>query len=190
MRPARLISTVAFLAVLAMAIGAQAQQTYWETEELLVDFFPDADRITYFRGDLATTDLDVLERRLGYRAERSTWTVFVALVGDEVAGYAVIDEEQGQHEPITFAVRLSPESVIDRVEVVVYREHYGDEIRDRRFRAQFVGRDWHDDLRLGRDIVAVSGATISSRSLAVGARRVSAIVALFCERWGVRLGVG
>ena len=82
-----------------------------------------------------------------------------------------IDEENGQHLPITFAVKLSPDGVVQRQEIVAYREARGDEVRDARFRNQFVGKSARDPLLPGDDIVAVSGATISSRAMAVGVKR-------------------
>jgi hypothetical protein len=88
-----------------------------------------------------------------------------------VDGYAILDEEPGQHLPIGFAVKFSPAGVVLRQEIMVYRERYGDEVRDERFRRQFVGKTARDGLRPGEDIMAVSGATISSRAMAVGVRR-------------------
>jgi hypothetical protein len=44
-------------------------------------------------------------------------------------------------------------------------------VRDPRFREQFVGKTAADPLRPGEEVVAVSGATISSRAMAVGVRR-------------------
>lgn len=178
----RALLCVAFAIVTLAPTEASAQQVYWDMQTLLVDFFPDAERVTYVQTELDDEALAGLEALLGYRPDRTDWTVFVALTGDTVDGYAIIDDELGQHEPITFGVRMRPDATIDRVEVMVYREHYGDEVRDERFRRQFVGRDANDPMRLGREIVAVSGATISSRSLSRGARRASAVVgALLAE---------
>jgi Na+-translocating ferredoxin:NAD+ oxidoreductase RnfG subunit len=93
-----------------------------------------------------------------------------------VDGYAIVDDEQGLHQPITFATRLSPRGMVERVEIMVYREPRGDEVRDPRFRKQFEGKTAQDSLRLGRDIDAVSGATVSSASLATGVRRAAVLV--------------
>ena len=51
-------------------------------------------------------------------------------------------------------------------------------MRDERFRRQFVGKSGRDPIAANLDIVAVSGATISSRAMAVGVRRA---VVLFEE---------
>jgi hypothetical protein len=102
---------------------------------------------------------------------KGKYTFFVARSGVHIDGYALIDEEQGEHLPITFAVKISPEGVIERQEIVAYREPRGDEVRDERFRKQFVGKCARDPVAAGLDIVAVSGATISSRAMAVGVKR-------------------
>jgi hypothetical protein len=67
---------------------------------------------------------------------------------------------------------------------MVYREAYGDEVRDPRFLAQFAGRSGQDPMRIDREIAAVSGATISSRALSRGARRVAAVMQLLVEGRG------
>ena len=59
---------------------------------------------------------------------------------------------------------------------MVYREPRGDEVRDPRFLKQFLGRSARDEMRISRDIDAVSGATISSASLTVGVRRATILV--------------
>ena len=49
-------------------------------------------------------------------------------------------------------------------------------MRDARFRAQFVGKTARDPLRTGDDVVAVSGATISSRAMSLGVKRALVIM--------------
>ena len=91
------------------------------------------------------------------------------------AGYALIDEENGEHLPITFAVKLSQGGVVLRQEVLVYREARGDEVRDARFREQFVGKTARDPISTTVDISAISGATISSHAMAVGVKRAAVL---------------
>ena len=61
---------------------------------------------------------------------------------------------------------------------MVYRESRGDGVKRQRFLKQFRKKDVEDHLRLTRDIVGVSGATMSSRALAVGVKKVLAVVDL------------
>jgi Na+-translocating ferredoxin:NAD+ oxidoreductase subunit G len=155
---------------------APSETSYYSTRAILTAFFPKSERVTY-----KTTLLDPplrarLAQRLGYAPARDRYTIFVAQTQGRVDGYAVIDDEVGLHQPITFATRLSSRGMVERVEIMVYREPRGDEVRDARFRKQFEGRTAQDPMRLDRDIDAVSGATISSASMAVGVRRAAVLV--------------
>ena len=69
---------------------------------------------------------------------KNSYTLYIAKTGEHVDGYAILDEENGQHLPISFAVKLSPSGAVEAAGVMVYRERYGDEVRDPRFRQQFV----------------------------------------------------
>jgi electron transport complex protein RnfG len=119
-----------------------------------------------------------VQRRLGYTPARASYTFYVARSDGHVDGYALIDEEKGEHLPITFAVKLSSEGKVERQEIVVYRESRGDEVRDEHFRHQFVGKTARDAIDTDQDIMAISGATISSRAMAIGVKRA---VVLFDE---------
>jgi uncharacterized protein with FMN-binding domain len=51
-------------------------------------------------------------------------------------------------------------------------------VRDPKWRAQFVGKRAGSPLQLDVDIVNISGATLSSRNITVGVRRLLATHAL------------
>lgn len=181
-----LAATVFVLAALVAAPPARAQAVFWDTGPMLSSFFPAADTVGYEQIVLSDTELAAVAARIGY-APHAEWTVFVARTGATVVGYAVVDDELGQHEPITFGVQLSTAAVIERVEVMVYREPYGEEVRDDRFRQQFVGRRAAQPWRLGHEVIAVSGATISSASLVRGTLRVSAVLEVLLASRGAEL---
>ena len=151
-------------------VPAQAQQI-WKRADLLADMFPLSERI---EPQVLAID-DTLGRQfsetLGYLPPATEYTFYVARTGEVVDGYVLFDDQVGQHEPITFAVQLTPTAVVIRHEVVVYREKYGDEVRHVRYRKQFVGKTSADEIEAGRDIRIVTGATYSSRAMAVGVRR-------------------
>ena len=155
---------------------AAAQTTYFTARAVLADFFPKSQAVTFQRFELTAEQRAQLAQRLGYELQKPAYTVYIAKTGDTIDGYAVLDDEPGQHLPITFAVKLSPQGLVQRQEIMVYRERFGDEIRDPRFRQQFVGKNAADALRPGEEIIAVSGATISSRAMAIGVRRALVLV--------------
>jgi electron transport complex protein RnfG len=155
---------------------ALAETTYYTPRALLTDFFPRSERVTFRTFALNSSLKGRLAQRLGYMPAKEQYTVFVASTHGHVDGYAVIDDEPGLHQPITFATRLSPRGAVERLEIMVYREPRGDEVRDARFRKQFEGKTAQDPLKLNRDIDAVSGATVSSASMASGVRRATILV--------------
>lgn len=166
------------LGSLAPGVASAADEhVYWSTPTLLKAFFKDSERVGFVK--IRTADhADVLKRTLGYVPPKNEYAVFVARTGSRIDGYAFVDEEMGQHEPITFGSRFGPDGACDRVEVMVYREGYGEEIRESRFLEQFVGRKAEQPLRLKHEVDAVTGATISSGSATDAVRRALAIVGL------------
>lgn len=156
--------------------SAQAQSTFFTPRAVLGEFFPSSQVVTYQRFEPSAEQRARIEQRLGYPLRKTSYTVYIAKTNEEIDGYAVIEEEMGQHLPITFAVKLSKAGAVVRQEIMVYRERYGDEVRDPRFRQQFQGKTANDPLRPGEEVIAVSGATISSRAMALGVRRVLVLV--------------
>jgi Na+-translocating ferredoxin:NAD+ oxidoreductase RnfG subunit len=77
----------------------------------------------------------------------------------------------GESLPITFAIGVTADGALQDVQVMVYREPQGEAIAEKRFRRQFVGKRSKDPITLDKDIDAVSGATISSRSATFAARK-------------------
>jgi Na+-translocating ferredoxin:NAD+ oxidoreductase RnfG subunit len=106
-------------------------------------------------------------------SEQPLWR---AMRGDAFLGFFIVDEVIGKHELITYAVALDAQGVVRGVEILDYRESRGGEVRDPRWRAQFVGKGVGDPLRLGEDIQNLSGATLSSRHITDGVRRLVAVV--------------
>ncbi len=166
------------LALLA-ARPAQAQTAYTSTREVLTNFFRSSQSVTYRKVELGSSERARVKAKLGYEVPRSTYTFYVAQTSGKIDGYAIIDEENGEHLPITFAVKIATNGTVERQEVVAYREARGDEVRDLSFRKQFVGKGVDDPIAVERDIAVVSGATISSRAMAVGVRRAVVLFDLF-----------
>lgn len=166
----------ALLVVLAGFPTAAAAYSDFTTESLLASFFPgrSTSQVVW---KPSVAERDRFKSKVGYFPPVAEYTWFVDSVGGTPAGYALVDEQLGQHEPITFGVQLLPDASIVRIEVMVYREAYGEGVRAEGFRRQFVGLAFLNPMRAGKEIKIVSGATISSRSLSTGARRASALLA-------------
>jgi len=179
----KIIFSVGALVTGASLVGASAAEagagTLYTRDQILLEFFPGA-TVEKKPVELTPALALKLKVRLGY-VPRSPdgsghFPVWVGTIGGAVVGYAVIDDEKGMHEPITFAVLVGPDGAVTRQEVLVYRESEGDGITRKAFRRQFIGKTVKSPLRTGSDVAIVSGATISSNSMAVGVRRALAVV--------------
>ena len=87
-------------------------------------------------------------------------------------GYFVVERVVGKHEYITVAIGINPNGTVKQIEIMDYRESYGYEVRDASWRAQFVGKSASSPLQLGADIKNISGATLSSKHITDGVKRV------------------
>ena len=109
---------------------------------------------------LTDAELATVSKKLDKRVEVRTYSyVAVTDTASEPLGVVLEVEVVGQSQPIRFAVAVRPDGTLRDLEVMVYREPHGVEIRERRFRAQFAGKSERDPLLVGKDIDALSGAT-------------------------------
>jgi hypothetical protein len=115
-----------------------------------------------------------IEQASGVEVVNRRPTVWRALAGDTPLGTLFVDQVYGKHEFITYALAVTADGQVAGVEILDYRETHGDEVRQPRWRAQFVGKKASDAVKLGRDIQNISGATLSCRHLTDGVRRLLA----------------
>ena len=87
-------------------------------------------------------------------------------------GWLIVDEVVGKHEYIPFALALDDNGAVKGVEILEYREAYGDQIRNPEWRKQFVGKTLGTKLQLDKNIRNVSGATLSCKHVTDGVERL------------------
>ncbi|MDR3417818.1 MAG: FMN-binding protein [Nevskia sp.] len=90
-------------------------------------------------------------------------------------GYFFVDAVIGKHDLITYAVALGQDGKVRQVEILEYREAYGGDVRNPRWRKQFTGKQHGDPLHLGEDIQGISGATLSCEHVTDGIRRLLSV---------------
>jgi uncharacterized protein with FMN-binding domain len=75
----------------------------------------------------------------------------------------------------TSPVSIGANGAVKQIEILQYTESYGCEVREASWRAQFVGKSAHSALQLNGDIKNISGATLSSKHITDGVKRVLAM---------------
>ena len=68
------------------------------------------------------------------------------------------------------------------VEVLEYREAYGDQIRNPEWRKQFLDKGPDTKLQLGKNIHNISGATLSCKHITDGVQRLLATYELVLKQ--------
>ena len=87
--------------------------------------------------------------------------------------YLIVDQVIGKHEFIDLAVGLDAQGQVKGIEILTYRESYGDEIMNPKWRDQFTGKG-AEVLVLDEQIKNISGATMSCRHVTDGVNRLTA----------------
>lgn len=83
----------------------------------------------------------------------------------EIIGYYYIGKAFGKTDYFDFMVVFNKELNIVRVKVLVYREERGGEVASTRWLKQFNGQSYRNTVIYQKDIAAISGATISAKSI-------------------------
>jgi hypothetical protein len=155
-------------AALAMPAGVHAT-VYLTVEQAQRAMFPRQALTPAFR-QLQPAEIAAIKRASGVAPLSRDLRAWRAPDGD----WFIVDRVVGKHEFITYAVALTRDGVVRNVEILEYRETYGGEVRNAAWRQQFVGKRFGSPLQLGKDIKNISGATLSSRHVTDGVRRLVA----------------
>ncbi len=163
-RPAGLLP----IALLGAALPVVAQaKVYLSVEQSQHDMF----------GNVALSPAPVILTSAQQDALRDASSVSLPFQGNRVwktgdGGWYIVDEVVGKHETITYAVGINADGTVRRVEILEYRESYGFEVAGDAWLKQFVGKGSDSTVKLGKDIENISGATLSSKHVTDGVKRV------------------
>ena len=85
-------------------------------------------------------------------------------------GYCIDSELVSRSGPFKIRVFLDQQLIVKRAVVISYPWERGRDIRKSEFTSQFEGKGPEDAIEIGKDIDAMTGATISSRVMSDGIR--------------------
>jgi len=164
-------------AVASIVINVPAHATqYLSVEQAQRLSFPEAARFVAAHVVYKAADIAAIERASGQKVRTKGEQVWRTEAADgRKLGYFFLDYVIGKHEVIDYSVAIDTSGRVKRVEILEYRESYGGEVADRSWLDQFNGKAVGDSLVPGRDIRIISGATLSSRHVTEGIKRVLAI---------------
>ncbi len=162
----------------AAAISAAASVhavRYLTLEQANKTLFPAASEFRARSLLLTAAQSELIARQAGVRVREAQVRAWEARDAQgALLGHVLVDEVTGKHEFITYAVAVSVQGKVIGIEIMDYRESYGGQIRDERWRAQFHGKAAADAVRIDQDIKNISGATLSCVHVTDGVRRLLA----------------
>ncbi|MFK5959141.1 MAG: FMN-binding protein [Lutibacter sp.] len=80
-------------------------------------------------------------------------------------GYYYLGKAYGKADYFDFIVIFNKNLIVSKVKILVYREDHGGEVGSKRWLKQFIGVTKEQQLKYQKDIAAISGATISAKSM-------------------------
>ncbi len=154
-------------------------QVYLTKKQALDIAFPGADTIDKERKWLTEEQKTVIRKLSFVEITENRFTFYVGKKDGKPMGYMLIDHIIGKSFPITFMTVLNVDGSVRDVEILVYREPRGWEVRFPSFMSQFFGMDANSDFR---NINSITGATLSVRAITKGVKKaVSAYKVLFLD---------
>jgi hypothetical protein len=151
-------------------------EVYLQEEEGLKVMFPNSERVRKELISLNPEKKSIIQERIGWKFPEESFEVYIGESGTQIDGYAVVQNTIGKHKPMTYMVGIDNRGFVSDVELLVFREARGSEVRQKRFNAQYEGKSVLDPVRINKDIINISGATMSVRSMSAGIKRVLVLI--------------
>jgi len=152
------------------------ENVYLIPDEAAKLMFPESERIRKVILTLSPQQKTTIQDIIGWKFPETSFECFIGETNGKTDGWATIQNTIGKHKAITYMVGVDTEGEVSNVEVLVYRESRGSEVRKSRFNYQYQDKTVFDPIRINRDIINISGATMSVRSMSAGVKRALVII--------------
>ncbi len=151
-------------------------EEFMTEEEAVKAILPKSQRVHKELIRLTPEKKELIEQRIGWKFPEESFELYIGETGDKIDGYAMIHNTIGKYKHMTYMVGVDPNGTCTDVELLVFRDAKGSEVGKKRFNSQYEGRTVSDPIRINKDIINISGATMSVRSMSAGVKRVLVLV--------------
>jgi hypothetical protein len=151
-------------------------EVFMTEEEGVKTMLPKSERVRKELIRLTPERKTQIEERIGWKFPEESFEIYIGETGTQVDGYAMVHNTIGKHKPMTYMVGVDTEGHVSDIELLIFREARGSEVRQKRFNSQYEGKSVLDPIRINKDIINISGATMSVRSMSAGIKRVLVLV--------------
>ena len=98
--------------------------------------------------------------------------VFKIKTGEELLGYAYVGQANSMKRVFDYVVFVNKDFSVKKAKVLIYREDHGRQIGAQRWLKQFIGLSATKKPVYGENVDAISGATISAKSMTIAVKDV------------------
>ncbi len=151
-------------------------EVFMSEEEAVKIMLPESKRIRKELIRLTGKKKELIAERIGWKFPEQAFEVYIGETGDKIDGYAMLHNTIGKHKHMTYMVGVDSTGACSDVELLVFREARGSEVGRKRFNVQYEGKTVLDPIRINKDIINISGATMSVRSISAGVKRVLVLI--------------
>ena len=151
-------------------------EVFMSEEDAVKTVLPKSQRVRKEVIRLTQEKKELIEQQIGWKFPENAFELYIGETGDKVDGYAMIHNTIGKHKHMTYMVGVDAKGACSDVELLVFREARGSDVGKKRFNAQYEGKTVSDPIRIHKDIINISGATMSVRSISAGVKRVLVLV--------------
>lgn len=159
---------------LAIVMPAHSVDYLKDTEAQKI-LFPGVDAFLKIPVSLSQDQLAKIKELSGTRQRNASPLVWKAQKNGKIEGYFFVDEVVGKHEFITYATAIDLSGSVIGIEIMSYRETHGGQVREASWRKNFKGKKISDPFKLDVDVPNITGATLSSRNVLDGVKRLLAL---------------
>lgn len=149
-----------------------------DVEEHLKKHFGSETRLEFINYEIPEEIRKNIERNTGQKFFKDFIYLWKVYNDEDYIATAIIDNVYGKSQPITFLVIIDRKGEILKSDIIRYREAYGGQITNKKWLQQFNGKDFSSSYKIGEEISAISGATISVNSIAKGIRKITMLINL------------
>ncbi|MBK9308571.1 MAG: FMN-binding protein [Nitrospira sp.] len=151
-------------------------EVFMSEAEAVKIVLPKSERVRREILELTQEKKDLIEQRIGWKFPEQTFEVYIGETRDKIDGYAMVHNTIGKHKHMTYMVGVDSTGACSDVELLVFREARGSEVGRKRFNVQYEGKTVLDPIRINKDIINITGATMSVRSISAGVKRVLVLI--------------
>lgn len=165
-----------YLSILLLFASVAAGSIKEDTEELIRGKLGESIETEFIKFKIPPSLKRDIENETRQRFYGDFVYIYKIFKDEKLVNYAVVDNVYGKSMPITFLVIYNTDAVIEHSGIIKYREQYGGGVKSEEWNSQFKGKNSDSGYTVGKEVSAISGATISANSVSRGIKKLTLLL--------------